>query len=143
MNDMDGVKKSLKASGMKLTTQRMAIVQILQHNTSHPTAMDIYKKLKIKQPTVSFTTVYNTLELLTQIGEIKKLTLDFERAHYDPDMSRHHHALCLKCGTIFDIQQSFDLPLDKVASVDFPQITGFHVDFWGYCGKCKDQVKDV
>ena len=143
MNDMDGVKKALKASGMKLTTQRMAIVQILQHNTSHPTALDIYKKLKVKQPTVSFTTVYNTLELLTHIGEIKKLTLDFERAHYDPDMSLHHHAFCLKCGTIFDIQQSFELPLDTIASADFPVIKGYHVDFWGYCSKCRETAQNV
>jgi Fur family peroxide stress response transcriptional regulator len=142
MNDIEEVKRKLKGSGMKLTTQRIAIVQILQYNKSHPTAMDIYRKLKLKQPTVSFTTVYNTLELLTHIGEIKKLTLDFERAHYDPDMSQHHHAICLKCGVIFDIQQSFELPMDKVTSDDFPLITGFHIDFWGYCGKCKDSVKD-
>ncbi len=142
MNDIEEVKIKLKDAGMKLTMQRIAILQILQHNTSHPTAMDIYKKLKLKQPTVSFTTVYNTLELLTHVGEIKKLTLDFERAHYDPDMSQHHHAICLKCGAIFDIQHSFSLPINQITSEEFPQITGFHIDFWGYCSKCKDSVKN-
>jgi Fur family peroxide stress response transcriptional regulator len=139
MNDIESVKKKLKSTGMKLTTQRIAILQILHNNKSHPTAMDIYKRLKIKQPTVSFTTVYNTLELLTRIGEVRKLTLDFERAHYDPDTSQHHHAMCLKCGAIFDINQPFELPLDKVTSHDFPKITGFHIDFWGYCSKCNQE----
>ncbi len=143
MNDIEEAKKKLKESGMKLTTQRIAILQILQHNKTHPTAMDIYRKLKLRQPTVSFTTVYNTLELLTHIGEIKKLTLDFERAHYDPDMSQHHHALCLKCGAIFDIQQSFSLPMESIASEAFPRIVGFHVDFWGFCSACRDASHDA
>lgn len=140
MNDIEEAKRRLKEAGMKLTTQRIAILQILQNNKSHPTAMDIYKRLKQKQPTVSFTTVYNTLELLTRIGEIKKLILDFERAHYDPDTSQHHHAMCMKCGTIFDINQSFDLPISKIESNEFPKIVGFHIDFWGYCSKCAKEL---
>lgn len=143
MNDIEEAKRKLKESGMKLTTQRIAILQILYNNKTHPTAMEIYRRLKLRQPTVSFTTVYNTLELLTQLGEIKKLTLDFERAHYDPDMSQHHHGLCLKCGAIFDIQQSFNLPLDTIASAEFPRIVGFHVDFWGYCSACRDKAQDA
>lgn len=138
MIDIEEAKRKLKTSGMKLTTQRIAILHILQNNRSHPTALDIYRRLKVRQPTVSFTTVYNTLELLTRLGEIKKITVDFERAHYDPDTSQHHHAICLKCGYIFDIEQKFDLPAEKMIFKDFPQITGFHIDFWGFCSKCKE-----
>ncbi|MCL4478820.1 MAG: transcriptional repressor [Deltaproteobacteria bacterium] len=101
----------------------------------------MYKSLKTNQPEVSFTTVYNTLELLTKIGEINKLILDFERAHYNPDVRQHYHAICTGCGIISDIEQSFDLSIDKIKVHKFSQLTEFHIDFFGIYEKCADLSK--
>ncbi len=136
MDNLNEVKSKLKAAGMKLTTQRIAILNILWNNHSHPTALGIYKKLRIKQPTVSFTTVYNTLELLTRLGEVKKLTVDFERAHYDPTTAQHHHAICIVCGAIADVEQTPDMSFDKKNIKDFSKILDFHIDFFGICNMC-------
>jgi Fur family transcriptional regulator, peroxide stress response regulator len=136
MNDLEEIKGKLKSAGIKLTTQRIAILNILHNNHKHPTALSIYKKLRLKQPTVSFTTVYNTLELLTRLGEIRKLTVDFERAHYDPATAQHHHAICTVCGAISDVEDIPDIRVDDMLVDNFSNITDFHVDFFGTCNKC-------
>lgn len=136
MNDVEEVKDKLKSAGIKLTTQRIAILNILHNNRKHPTALGIYKKLRLKQPTVSFTTVYNTLELLTKLGEIRKLTVDFERAHYDPTTAQHPHAICTVCGAISDVSSIPDMRVDSMTVDNFSKITDFHIDFFGICNKC-------
>ena len=83
-----------REKGFRLTPQRMAILDFLEGNTKHPTAHDIFREVKKTNPTVSFATVYNTVQSLGEIGELKELTIDPVRKHYDPDTRPHHHAIC-------------------------------------------------
>lgn len=127
--------------GMKLTPQRLAILDCLEANTSHPSAEDIYKMVREMFPTMSFATVYNTLEALKKRGEIRELTVDPDRRRYDPNTSLHHHLLCLKCKKIVDIREEFTLQVPEDERGGF-RITGNHVEFYGLCGACVENVAD-
>ena len=92
-----------KLGGLKLTPQRLAILDFLDGNSSHPSAEEVFSAVKEKYPTMSFATVYNTLDILKQRGDLLELTIDPYRKHYDPDTRSHHHILCSKCGKIGDV----------------------------------------
>jgi len=128
-----------RGKGFKLTPQRIAILKFLEGNTDHPTADDIYTEIKKKNPTVSFATVYNTIEALKDRGELLEITIDPERRHFDPNPEPHHHIICSKCkkiGDIFvDYSEALKLPEDVLGKFS-PM--GNHVDFYGICKDCQN-----
>src|SRR5262245_17124723 len=92
----------LEAQGLRLTRQRIAIVDLFARDASHPTAQDLYERLLPKFPTMSFATVYNTLDALAKAGLSGALRLG-NAARFDPNTMPHHHAVCDRCGAIVDI----------------------------------------
>ena len=96
---------------IKLTPQRIAILGFLDGNKSHPSAEDIYKAVSKEFPTMSFATVYNTLEALKSKDNILELKIDPAKKRYDPDTTPHHHLICTKCKAIMDIFNDFNLDL--------------------------------
>ncbi len=134
---MDDMLKKYRGKGFRLTPQRISILKFLDGNTTHPTAEDIFKGIKKTHPTVSFATVYNTVQALSSIGELTELTINSERKHYDPDTSVHHHIVCTTCKKIADVfvdySESLHLPEDILSGF---QVTGNHVDFSGVCTGC-------
>lgn len=92
----------LKRAGLKLTPQRIAIVRALADDHSHPTAQDLFDRLRDAFPTMSFATVYNTLDALAGCGLTGSLNLG-GAIRFDPNTSPHHHAVCDGCGAIVDI----------------------------------------
>ncbi len=137
METVEKLTKTLRSNGMKITPQRLMIFKILENNTSHPSAEDVYKRVKKIYPTVSFTTIYKTLETLKELGEIKELTIDENRKHYDPNTNTHHHVICSACKKILDIFEDFSL---HVKLPDFVNkeymVNGFQISFYGICKKC-------
>jgi Fe2+ or Zn2+ uptake regulation protein len=94
---------SVRGAGLKLTPQRMAIVEELAADETHPTAQDIFDRLRAKMPTMSFATVYNTLDALSRAGLCTTLSLSPGSGRFDPNMAPHHHAVCDGCGAIRDV----------------------------------------
>lgn len=119
----------------KMTPQRIAILKYLEGNTSHPSAQDIYAAVSQQFPTMSFSTVYNTLEKLKSTGLVRDLSIDYEKKRFDPDMKPHHHLICMKCKTILDVYVDFDLTLPPESLHGFT-VAGNHVDFFGICPAC-------
>ena len=134
------VVKRLRESGLKITPQRLSIIEFLQGNHSHPSAEDIYREILRIHPSISFTTVYKTLQTLRDLGEIQELRVDPERAHYDPDTSDHAHAFCRSCSQISDLEYTGDMP-DLVMSLsDGPdgfEVHSVQVHAVGVCGECR------
>jgi Fur family peroxide stress response transcriptional regulator len=122
--------------GLKLTPQRLAVLQYLDGNTSHPSAEDIFDEAKKKFPTMSFATVYNILEALKNRGYVQELIIDPKRKRYDPDTSTHHHLICQSCSKIRDVHKVFDLTLPDDLKNSF-DIKKKHVEFYGICPECK------
>ncbi len=129
-----------RETGLKLTPQRLAILEYLDGNTSHPSAEDIYEAVRERFPTMSFATVYNTLEALRKRGQILELTIDPDRKRYDPNIHPHNHLICLRCKTIVDIETDFDIPIPDEAGKMF-DVLGNHVEFYGICQNCKTSMK--
>ena len=122
---------------IKLTPQRLAILGYLNGNTSHPSAEDIYKAVQEQFPTMSFATVYNTLEALKNKGSVQELKIDHNKKRYDPDSSVHHHLICNKCKSIIDIRKDFNLSLQDEMTEGF-DVLGNSIEFYGVCSKCKE-----
>lgn len=97
----------VRASGLKLTPQRMAIVRELAADPTHPTAQELFERLRPALPTMSFATVYNTLDALANAGLCAALSLAPGAARFDPNMRPHHHAVCDRCGLVRDIPVTF------------------------------------
>ena len=89
---------------VKPSVQRMAVMQYLFDHRTHPTADEIYMALHKQMPTLSKTTVYNTLKLLTDKGAALQLTIDERNCCFDADTSPHAHFLCTRCGKVYDLK---------------------------------------
>jgi len=92
----------LKRLGLRATPQRLAILAHLDGNTNHPSAEEIYARLKPEFPSLSLATVYNTLEALVKGGALQEIDIDPDRRRFDPNPAPHCHFQCLRCGRVFD-----------------------------------------
>jgi len=138
METVRELTNALKNNGLKITPQRLMIFKVLEKNTAHPSAEEIYKTVKKVYPSVSFTTIYKTLETLRDLGEVKELYIDKDRKHYDPDISSHHHFICSVCKKIHDIHEDFsaNIKLNESFHKKFT-VSGFRISFYGTCNECE------
>ncbi|MGV8057591.1 MAG: Fur family transcriptional regulator [Smithellaceae bacterium] len=137
MIDKENLIRQLKEKGLKITPQRLAIVDALVENsTMHPSATLIFNEARKKAKRVSLSTVYATLKELSVSGLIKALEFDRMENRYDADLSEHLNLICKRCGAIFD----FNLPA-IIEPKDIARKTGFIVtdtrmEYYGYCSDC-------
>ncbi|MEK6559653.1 MAG: transcriptional repressor [Planctomycetota bacterium] len=137
METVEKLTKTLRNNGMKITPQRLMIFKILENNTSHPSAEEVFKRVKKIYPTVSFTTIYKTLETLRDLGEVQELIIDEDRKHYDPNTDIHHHIICSNCKKILDIFEDFSqhVKMPDTLKKDYT-VSGFQISFHGICKDC-------
>ena len=131
--------KILKDHTLKVTSPRLEILKYLDEHHTHPNVEEIYSTLKKKNPSLSRTTVYNSLETLKKNKIIKSLTISGSELRYDIDKRLHHHFICTHCGNIFDI--AITCP-----NMDQTIHGGHHVEevqgyFKGTCKKCQTKRK--
>lgn len=126
--------KVLKENSIKITPQRLEILRYLDENRTHPTADQIYTRLKEKNPSLSKTTVYNSLEILRKHGIIQSLTISGSESRYDFKNIMHHHFLCKKCGNIIDV----DIECPNIGKMleSGHKVEEVHGYFKGICKKC-------
>src|SRR5581483_4396059 len=100
---VDELIAGLRAAGLKLTPQRLAIVREIAADPTHPTAQELFERLRPALPTMSFATVYNTLDALSAAGVCASISFSPGAARFDPNMGEHHHAVCDRCGLVRDV----------------------------------------
>ncbi|MCR4716057.1 MAG: transcriptional repressor [Lachnospiraceae bacterium] len=131
----------MEAVKLKKSKQRDAILAFLKTRKDHPTADTIYDNVKKDIPNISLGTVYRNLAVLTEIGEIQKLSFDGSSDRYDPVTAPHCHFRCRNCGSVYDV----DVDPDFLNSISLPkegfpgQVEGQITVFYGTCEKCMDQ----
>jgi Fur family peroxide stress response transcriptional regulator len=103
MDDQQLIKK-LHSKGYKVTPQRLAICKLILSSKNHPSAEQIYQKVKKMYPTLSLATVYLTLDLLRNLGLVQELGFSDRSSRYDPNNSPHINVICPKCGKIYDYE---------------------------------------
>jgi Fur family peroxide stress response transcriptional regulator len=137
MHSFDITVSKLRSEGFKLTPQRLSVIRYLIGNKSHPTASVIYGDLKKKYPSLSFSTVYNTLNMLEKIGEVQSLNLFDEYLNYDPDTSTHFHFVCRVCGGIDDFSVAEgETGFTRSGMMHGHKIESVQVVFKGTCKDC-------
>jgi len=136
--------RDLRRSGLKLTPQRIAIVRLFAADGSHPTAQDLFERLRPEFPSMSFATVYNTLDALARAGLAGIVRLPGKRgdaARFDPNGAPHHHAVCERCGAVIDIAAGTLAPTAASARRLQRAAPGFSVrtvekTYRGLCATC-------
>ncbi len=97
------VIRKLRENGHKLTPQRIAIVNYLGSKNNHPSVDKIHKDLARDYPNMALATVYNTLDMLKNIGEVRELNFGADRKRFEAMGEPHQHALCEHCGDVSDV----------------------------------------
>ena len=134
----------LRARGLRITAQRVALVEAFARDTSHPTAQDLYERLLPEFPSMSFATVYNTLDALAHAGLSQGLRLG-GATRFDPNTSAHHHAVCDACGAIVDLPTKTLAPEAGAPRRVRAAAPGFVVDrvertYRGLCKSCSKKT---
>lgn len=123
---------SLKSKGLRSTKQRLCVYDVILDKRDHPTADDIFLRVKKKLPKISFATVYNCLETFVECGLVKKINLDRNSSRYCPNLSPHAHFKCAKTGRIIDLPITPKTlnSLKSIVPAGFSH-TGFDLSFHG------------
>ena len=134
----------LRQRDYRLTPQRMAVLNILAASKGHPSVEQIYEQVKVDFPMTSLATVYKTVTLLKEIGEVLELGFGNDSSRYDGNKPYPHpHLICTKCKRVFDPDVSGLSDLSQqVAQMTGFQITGHRLDFYGICPQCQEQENE-
>lgn len=132
---MEKIKEILKEKGVNPSIQRIKILKSLINNKCHPTAKDIYKKISKEIPTLSKTTVYNTVKLFADKGILQTLRIKEDETRYDIKVKHHPHFKCKKCGNLYDIDEELEVKDKK--KIDGHLIEEKSISYWGICRNCR------
>ncbi len=128
--------EKIRSSGLKPTSQRMAILKNLLSRRDHPSAEIIYQSLKDEHPTLSLNTIYMNLMSFAEKGIILKINALHHHARFDGDTGPHHHFVCVRCKKVIDIHNmkipKIKLPKEFRAVKIFDQ----HLRLDGVCENC-------
>ncbi|MDP8257843.1 MAG: transcriptional repressor [Candidatus Aadella gelida] len=137
-----------RGCGYRMTLPRQAILNVLQKTKKHLSAEDVYMEAHKIFPHLGLTTVYRTLELLTDMGELNKFDFGDGRARYElmeiSEEDHHHHLVCTKCKRIINYSDFVDEELEFLKRAEKGlskkynfEINNHIIQFYGVCDKCK------
>ena len=119
------------------TTQRSLVLETVKGLRCHATADEVYDAIVKKHPHISRGTVYRNVNLLSDIGEIRKVEMTSGADRFDHMCHEHYHTRCIKCGRVFDVEMEFIADLDKnIKDTHGFKITSHDVIFKGTCLEC-------
>ncbi len=133
------ITNKLRAASLKSTFQRQRILEYIYAGKNHPNVETIYKHMLKICPTISKTTVYNTVKSLDKAGLIKAVKFSGKgEAIYDGNPSVHYHFVCDKCGKIFDLDLDCKNIIKK--EIDGHKVESVCAYFSGVCKECKKDL---
>ncbi len=131
---------ALRERDFRLTPQRVELVRMIAVSEGHPSANQLYEKIKLKFPTMSQATVYKTLALLKEMDQVLEIDLRAD-SHYDGNRPQPHpHLICMRCNQIVDGEASFDpQTIKKLEEMSGYTILRPQISLYGLCPKCKTE----
>ncbi|MFP4355983.1 MAG: transcriptional repressor [Phycisphaerae bacterium] len=122
---------------LRSSPQRDLILQVLKQRKDHPTAEQIHQAVRRQRPRISLATVYRNLDLLAELGQIRRIAAAGTEMRFDACCQPHFHVRCRSCGKLGDV----DIPApknltDRAAKASSFQVDGFQLEFTGLCGEC-------
>ena len=135
----------LQRYGIKPSPQRIAVMDYLLSSRVHPTADEIYMALSPAMPTLSKTTVYNTLKLLVEQGAAISISIDEKNARFDGHTEPHAHFRCQRCGAVIDIlpEQMPELAQFDRQQIGKLRVTSAHLYYIGQCEHCQNSTNST
>jgi|SRR5690554_829930 len=123
---IEKIREKIANKGLKVTPQRVAILEAIYDLNNHPTVENISDYIKVSQPNIAIGTIYKVLDTLVEKNIIKKVTTEFDKMRYDATTNSHHHLYCIECDLIEDY---FDDELTILLKEYFKKksITGFQI----------------
>ena len=133
--EIKNVAEYLKNNGIKPSYQRVRVFEYLVKKKNHPTVDMVFKALICEIPTLSKTTVYNTLKLFVEKNIVIVINIEDNETRYDADTSIHGHFKCVQCKNLYDFQfDEENLNIKAIEGFDFHQT---HLYIKGICKNCK------
>jgi len=129
----------LRERRCRMTPQRVALLRLLAASEGHPSAAQLYDRLTAQFPTTSLATVYKTLSLLDEMGEVLELGFSGDDNRYDGNRPYPHpHLICIRCRKIVDAEAGLtrDLAQEAARGSGF-QVISHRLDFYGLCPDCQ------
>ena len=139
---LENSRRALNVTGLRATSQRALILEIIHHG--HLDADEIFRQARTKQPRLSLSTVYRTLQALKKLGLVEELHFDDTHHHYEmKPPSEHQHLVCLGCGKVveFKCPLSIKRMKENIAREKGFEVTGVEIRMTGYCPKCRQNRK--
>jgi Fur family peroxide stress response transcriptional regulator len=138
---LDELTTGLRERGNRLTPQRMAVLKILAADEGHPSVEQIYESVKVDFPMTSLATIYKTVTLLKEMGEVLELGFSDDSNRYDGNKPYPHpHLICTECRNIVDPQVAALSELhQEVARSTGYRILSHRLDFFGICPRCQEK----
>lgn len=132
--NLNELTEKLKSKNIRLSHQRLKVLEYVAEHRTHPTVDQVYSDLHQEIPTLSKTTVYNTLNALMDAGLVKVITIEDNETRYDIVTENHGHFKCQNCGRIYD----FKIDIDSFEAQDLKdfKILDKDVYFKGICPHC-------
>ena len=136
-------RRVLNVPGLRVTNQRALVLEIIRRGGGHLDADEVYRQARGKQPHLSMSTVYRTLQMFKKLGLVEEVHFDEAHHHYEiKPLAEHHHLVCLGCGRIVE----FQYPLARLIKRNITEakdfdITGSEVRMTGYCSTCRENRK--
>jgi Fe2+ or Zn2+ uptake regulation protein len=126
----------------RMTNQREVILQEIGKCEGHPTADILYERIKKKLPRISLATVYRNLEILSEVGKIRKLEISGRQKRFDRELKEHSHICCIQCHRIDNIDINREqMPSDSAQKKGY-KISGCRIEFLGICPECQKKDKE-
>jgi len=131
---IENISKMLQEKGVSPSIQRIKIMQFIVDNEHHSSVDSIYQELIHEIPTLSKTTVYNTLALFVEKRIINSITIDNTEILYEQTQKPHAHFQCNVCKNIFDIE--LDSKLYGISEIDNHKVEKVNIHLRGVCKEC-------
>ena len=124
MRTSDELMTMMRERGLRVTPQRMCIVDHLVENAAHPTVEALYEATRVQMPTISLKTVYQTVHDLEDLGQVRLLDVGTGQVRVDPNVEHgHHHLVCSVCGRVSDVPVEFPRSSCRVATASVSRST--------------------
>lgn len=133
--ELTEIKNILSEKGIKPSFHRMKVLEYLVNKKNHPTVDTIYEDISPDIPTLSKTTIYNTLKTFQSSGIVQAITIEDNEVKYDADIDKHAHFKCTECGLLYDIPM--DTKVLHLKSVGGHLIKESQLYFKGVCRSCQ------
>jgi Fur family ferric uptake transcriptional regulator len=137
--DSKSYKRMIREMGLKVTKQRMAILEGLNAGQAHVTAQEVYEMVNEKHPEIGFATVYRFLRKLTEQNFVTEVRMGGLPARYELTPKEHHdHLTCVDCGKIVEFENDqIESLQDEIAAKHGFKLTDHVLELYGVCSHCR------